>query len=119
MKRGKIVFMRSWLLLLLLASSVGVWAQNSPPSNSAPADSQTPDSKSASKPSAPHNPTLAPPRSGRISANDVEDGESSSKDTPIDLSPPAGDEKAHPESPDILMDVEGAPGSGEVSEFHP
>ena len=121
MKRGKMVSMRSWLLILLLASSVGVWAQNSPPSNSAPADSQTPDSSSspASKPSAPHNPTLAPPRSDRISANDVEDGESSSKDAPIDLSPPAGDEKAHPESSDILMDVEGAPGNSDVSEFHP
>ena len=33
-------------------------------------------------------------------------GESSSKDTPIDLSPPADDAKAHPQSSDILMDAE-------------
>jgi tetratricopeptide (TPR) repeat protein len=113
--------MRSWLLLLLLASSVGLWAQSSSPSNSAPADSQLPDSvaSAGSKPLAAHNPTLAPPRSDRISANDLEDGESSSKDTPIDLSPPPDDEKAHPESSDILMDVDGAPGSAGVTEFHP
>ncbi|HEY6372482.1 MAG TPA: tetratricopeptide repeat protein [Candidatus Sulfotelmatobacter sp.] len=105
----------------MLTSSVVVWAQNSTPSNSAPSNAQTPDSASspASKPPAPHNPTLAPPRSDRISANDIEDGESSSKDTPIDLSPPPDDEKAHPVSSDILMDVEGAPGSAGVSEFHP
>ena len=78
-----------------------------------------PTSTPGSKPLAPHNPTLAPPRSDRINANDVEDGESSSKDTQIDFSPPADDEKAHPESSDILMDVEGAPGNGDVSEFHP
>ena len=115
--------MRSWLLIvgILSAGSVALWAQNSAPSNSAPSSSQTPDSTSspASKPATPHNPTLAPPRSDRINANDIEDGESSSKDTPIDLSPPPGDEKAHPESSDILMDVESAPGNGDVSEFHP
>ena len=118
--------MRSWLLTVLLASSVGVWAQssnppNSAPANTAPADSQSPDSVASpgSKPLTPHNPTLAPPRSDRISANDLEDGESSSKDTPIDLSAPPDDEKAHPESSDILMDVDGASGNGDVTEFHP
>jgi tetratricopeptide (TPR) repeat protein len=49
-----------------------------------------------------------------------EPGESSSKDTPLDLSPPPGDAKAHPESSDILMD-ETVPsgGGGDVSEVHP
>jgi tetratricopeptide (TPR) repeat protein len=113
--------MRSVLLVVFLASSVAVWAQNSSPSNSAPASSQAPDSSnsSAPKPATPHNPTLAPPRSDRVNANDLEDGESSSKDNPIDLSPPADDEKAHPDSSDILMDAEGAPGNAAVSEFHP
>ena len=113
--------MRSRLLVLFLASSVAVWAQNSSPSNAAPANSQAPDSASspAPKPSAPHNPTLAPPRSDRVSAGDLEDGESSSKDSTIDLTPPPDDEKTHPQSSDILMDVEGAPGSAGVSEFHP
>jgi tetratricopeptide (TPR) repeat protein len=113
--------MRSGLLVVFLASSVAVWAQNSSPSNFAPPNSQAPDSASspASKPSAPHNPTLAPPRSDRINANDLEDGESSSRDSAIDLSPPPDDEKTHPQSSDMLMDVEGAPGNAGVGEFHP
>jgi tetratricopeptide (TPR) repeat protein len=112
--------MRSVLLVMFLASSVAVWAQNSSPSNSAPASSQAPDSShaSASKPAAPHNPTLAPPRSDRINAGDLEEGESSSKDNSIDLSPPADDEKAHPQSSDILRDEEGAPGNAGVNEMH-
>jgi tetratricopeptide (TPR) repeat protein len=100
-----------------------MWAQSSTPANSAPANSQTPDSTSspAAKPAPPRNPTLTPPRSDRVSANELgnEPGESSSKDEPIDLSPPADDDKAHPQSSDILTDVEGAPGSAGVGEFHP
>jgi tetratricopeptide (TPR) repeat protein len=49
----------------------------------------------------------------------VGDGDSSSKDQAVDLSAPANDDKAHPQSSDILMDVESAPDNGEVSEFHP
>jgi Tetratricopeptide repeat len=111
--------MRSWLLVVLLSSSAGVWAQNSSPSNSAPSNPQTPDSTSSSA-AKPHNPNLVPPRSDRVDVRDLsnEPGDSSSKDTPIDLSPPPDDVKAHPESSDILRDVEGAPGDGDVTEFH-
>jgi len=113
--------MRSWLLVLLLVSSVGAWAQSSSPSNSAPANSQTPDSASspASKP-APPPPNMAPPRSDRVNADELGDdpGESSSKADPIDLSPPANDAKAHPQGSDILTD-EGSSGSGDINEFHP
>jgi len=49
----------------------------------------------------------------------MEAGESSSKDEPVDLSPPPGDDKAHPQSSDALMDAETATGGGSVSEFHP
>ena len=45
-------------------------------------------------------------------------GESSSKDTQIDLSAPPEDSKAHPESPDILKDA-GSGSGGNVGEFHP
>ncbi len=121
--------MRSGLLVLLLAGSVGAWAQSSAPSgsstpNSTPPNSQTPDSasSSASKP-APRTPNLQPPRSDRVNADELGDepGESSSKDSPIDLSPPKDDAKAHPEGSDILMDEAGASanGSGNLSEFHP
>jgi tetratricopeptide (TPR) repeat protein len=114
--------MRSCFLIVLLLGSVAMWAQSSAPANSAPANSQTPDSTSsaAAKPAPPRNPTLTPPRSDRVSANELGDepGVSSSKDEPIDLSPPADDDKAHPQSSDILTD-EGAPGGADVSEFHP
>jgi len=100
-----------------------MWAQSSSPSNSAPANSQTPGSTSpsAAKPAPPRNPDLTPPRSDRVNANELGDepGESSSKDEPMDLSPPADDAKVHPQSSDILMDVEGAPDNADVSEFHP
>jgi tetratricopeptide (TPR) repeat protein len=46
-------------------------------------------------------------------------GESSSKNSQIDLSPPAGDDKAHPQSAEAVMDAEVSSGSGDVSEFHP
>lgn len=48
-----------------------------------------------------------------------EPGESSSKDTLVDLSPPEDDAKAHPQSSEILMDAERASGNSDVSEFHP
>ena len=83
---------------------------------------QTPDSapSSASKPAPAHTPNPAPPRSDRVDADSLgnEPGDSSSKDAPVDLSPPAGDDKAHPHSSDIRND-EGSSGSGDVSEFHP
>ena len=119
--------MRSWFLFVLLAGSVAGWAQssapsNTPPSSSAPANSQAPNSASSlpSEP-APRTPNLAPPRSDRVNADELGDepGESSSKDSPIDLSPPPGDAKAHPDSSDILMDETVAPDNSDVSEFHP
>src|ERR1017187_2544249 len=115
--------MRSLLSVLVLGCSVGLWAQNSTPSASEPANAQTPDSSSspASKPAAPRTPNLTPPRSDRVNADalDNEPGESSSKDTLIDLSPPADDAKAHPQSSEMLMDVERSSGDANVSEFHP
>jgi tetratricopeptide (TPR) repeat protein len=112
--------MRSLLLILLLACSVAVWAQNSSSSDSAPSNSQTPDSTS-SKPATKRTPNLAPPRSDRVNADALGDepGESSSKDTLVDLSPPEDDAKAHPQSSEILMDAERASGNSDVSEFHP
>jgi tetratricopeptide (TPR) repeat protein len=99
-------------LVLFLACTLGLWAQDSTPTKPTPA----PDSTS----SKPRTPNLAPPRSDRVNANDLdnEPGESSSKDTRIDLSPPADDAKAHPQSSEILMD-EGTSGNADISEFHP
>src|SRR5579864_4030025 len=111
--------MRSLFLILVLSCSVATWAQNSSPSDSAPSKAQPPDSTS-SKPTTAQNPNLAPPRSDTVNANDLgnEPGQSSSKDTLIDLSPPADDAKAHPQSSDVLKDERGS-GNSDVGEFHP
>jgi len=61
---------------------------------------------------------MAPPRSDRVHASDLGDepGESSSKDTPVDLSPPANDDKSHPQSEGALMDAAVSSGTGDVNE---
>ena len=115
--------MRSLLLILVLASSTAVWAQNSSPANSpansTPSKAQPPDSAS-SKPSTERTPNLAPPRSDSINANELGDepGESSSKNTLIDLSPPPDDTKVHPDTSESLRDQRRSSNSG-VAEFHP
>jgi tetratricopeptide (TPR) repeat protein len=99
--------MRNLLLILLLGWPVAVFAQNSN-SPSKPPDS----SKSAPA----QNPKLAPPRSDKVDASTLpDDGESSSKETRIDLSPPADDAKTHPRSSEILVDE----GSGDANQVHP
>jgi tetratricopeptide (TPR) repeat protein len=114
------------LFVLLLGWSVGVWAQSSPsPPNSAPSNAQTPDSgstlsnKSADTPAPRRAHSLEAPRSDKINADDVDEGESSSKDSQIDLSAPADDTKSHPGNSSMLKDEGSASGNGDVSEFHP
>jgi tetratricopeptide (TPR) repeat protein len=114
--------MRSLVLVLLLGWSVGVWAQSSSgPANSSPPNSQTQDSASPAppKPAQPRSPNLAPPRSDSVNADALgdESGESSSKDTQIDLSPPTDDARAHPQSAEAVTEAEVESG-GDVSEFH-
>ena len=60
------------------------------------------------------NQNQPPPRSERSQ----EAGESSSRDTRIDLSPPKNDAKDHPYS-HVLLDEEEDNASGDVQEFHP
>ena len=109
--------MRSWLLVLLFAASAVLWAQDS---SSPPPKAQAPDSSSSASRRTPTNPNLEPPRSDTVNVRDLgeESGDSSSKDTQIDLSPPADDAKAHPKSSEILEDVEGESG-GDINEMHP
>ena len=114
--------MRS-LLILIVGASIAV-SQNSSPS--APSKSQNSDSKSASEKLPAPNPHLAPPRSDHVDASSLADdaGESSSKDTQIDLSPPPDDAKEHPQGFDLLKD-EGTfgrtdtTGGTDTSEFRP
>jgi tetratricopeptide (TPR) repeat protein len=120
--------MRFYLLLSLLSSTM-LWAQSSPSaspnSSDAPPPSAKQDSSSSSTPNSTpasksaHQPNLEPPRSDRVNAGALEEGQSSSKDTQIDLSPPEDDAKSHPKSSDAVLDAEGSPGEGNVGEFHP
>jgi hypothetical protein len=122
--------MRASVLVMVFGCCVGLLAQNSSssstssptvPSSATPStnastsssssnpqkqdSASSPDSSSAASPAKPaHRPNLEPPRSDRVNAASLEDGESSSKDTQIDLSPPANDDKSHPRSPDVLVD---------------
>jgi tetratricopeptide (TPR) repeat protein len=114
--------MRSSLFVALLGCTVGLWAQgSSTPATPAPANHQTPATPSSpdNKPAKPNSPNLAPPRSDSVNADSLSDGESSSKDTQIDLSPPVGDAQAHPKSTEAVTDAEFGAGSGDVGEFHP
>ena len=116
--------MRSLLILVVGVSIAG--AQNSSPST--PAKSQNSDSKSASDQLPAPNPKLAPPRSDHVDASSLGDdaGDSSSKDTQIDLSPPPDDTKEHPQSSGLLKDEATFPvkdedtfGGTATTEFHP
>jgi tetratricopeptide (TPR) repeat protein len=108
--------MRFLFMVLLLGVGFAV-AQNAPP---APANRQKGNTNSSSDKSPARTPNLAPPRSDSVNAASLGDdaGNSSSKDTQIDLSPPPNDAKEHPNSSDILTD-EGSAGGGDITEFHP
>ena len=105
--------MRNLLFIFLLgcavaqAQTAGSNSQGTPPSS-------PPGTKGAQT----RKPNLAPPRSDSVNAADLGDdtGQSSSKEAPVDLSPPADDTQTHPHSSDALTD-EGS--SGDVGEFHP
>jgi tetratricopeptide (TPR) repeat protein len=67
------------------------------------------------------SPSMTPPRSDRVQADDLGAGvgQSSSKDTQVDLSPPADDAKAHPESSAAVANAEAEVlTGGGVTEFH-
>jgi Flp pilus assembly protein TadD len=132
--------MRCWLWIVLLIGSVSVVraqqdsAPASTPSGSSSSSSQSQDSAGSTDQtdSSPKTPTAnedsaqktrarslePPPRSDRVRVDDLGSGvgESSSKDTQIDLSPPANDAKVHPQSAAAVADAE-ALASG-ITELH-
>jgi tetratricopeptide (TPR) repeat protein len=66
-------------------------------------------------------PNLDPPRSDRVQVDDLAPGvgESSSKDTQLDLSPPADDAKVHPQSSAAVAAAEAeALSPGGITELH-
>lgn len=107
--------MRCWLRLALFAGLTGlVWAQGSAPPSSSSPSSNTSSPKSAQRSS------LAPPRSDRVNVDGLgpELGQSSSKDTPTDLSPPDDDDKQHPQSSAAVSEADaGSSGGTGITEF--
>ncbi|MFZ0771081.1 MAG: hypothetical protein WCA49_03990 [Candidatus Sulfotelmatobacter sp.] len=111
--------MRRWLWLgLLLGLSGAAWAQQ----DGAPSSSPSSSSANGDAAKQARTPNLAPPRSDRVQADDLgsELGQSSSKDTQLDLSPPEDDDKAHPQSSAALAEAEAEMlgGKSGITEFH-
>ncbi|MFZ0957141.1 MAG: tetratricopeptide repeat protein [Candidatus Sulfotelmatobacter sp.] len=74
------------------------------------------------KPAKAQDPDFDPPRSDRVNASDLEGGlgESSSKDTQVDVDAPENDARAHPKSAEAVAEEAAAAGSANaVGEFHP
>ena len=112
--------MRRLFLVSIMGWAIVVWAQDSSTSSNSSSKSQATDS--SQQKSRVRTPNLTPPRSDSVNVNAIGDegGESSSKETQVDLSPPADDAKAHPRSSEVMTDAERAdPTSGDVREFHP
>jgi len=125
---------------MLLGSFSLVWAQQEPAQKPPASSSGNPDSADGlsrdttfpgDRPAnpAPANgdtakkrvPNPEPPRSDRVRVDELGPavGESSSKDTQLDLSPPANDAKAHPQSAAAVANAEGGAGSpGGITELH-
>jgi tetratricopeptide (TPR) repeat protein len=127
-------------LCLMLGLTGAAWAQQNPAPPSTPPSSppknqdasglsrdlsfpeDTPaQTAPADDPAKKRAPSMEPPRSDRVQVDDLGPGvgDSSSKDTQVDLSPPADDAKAHPQSSAALAEAEATSlGSGGITEFH-
>lgn len=116
---GKISSMASRLFgFAILGLAVAVWAQQGNPSDKTAPKAAQPNSQETTRSA----PNLAPPRSDRVRADDLgaDVGESSSKDTQTDLSPPPDDAKAHPNSSTAIAEAEAEMlgGKSGITEFH-
>jgi tetratricopeptide (TPR) repeat protein len=126
-----------WLVAVPLILAIAGWAQNSSsssssaplpdapqPTNPAPQSNtptQTTPSQNTSNKNTPTptpKPNFNPPSSDHVDAGALPEGESSSKDDDIDLSPPAGDAAAHPNSPSSFGAGAPLPGA-DINETHP
>jgi tetratricopeptide (TPR) repeat protein len=110
-----------FLGLAILGLAVAAWAQQGTPSDSNTPKTPQPNSQESTS-SAPNSPApnLAPPRSDSVRADDLgsELGQSSSKDTQLDLSPPADDDKVHPASSAAVADAGVLGGASGITELH-
>jgi len=110
--RGKMWAMNSRVFgFAILALATCAWGQNSAGKTAPPA---------AQSNSQESQPGFAPPRSDRVRVEDLgsDIGQSSSKDTQVDLSPPEDDAKKHPQSSAAVAEAEAGIASNGVTEFH-
>jgi tetratricopeptide (TPR) repeat protein len=102
----------------VLGLAVAAWAQQGSSSDKN-AQKSAPPNPQASTPSVPNS---TPPRSDSVQADDLgsDVGESSSKDTQTDLSPPEDDAKVHPNSTAATAEAEAEVSGGKsgITEFH-
>jgi tetratricopeptide (TPR) repeat protein len=122
--------MKRWLwLCFLLTLSCLSWAAGysgqaagSQPADNSSQNTPPPAGQTNANPTKAPSRDLSPPRSDRVNADDLGAGlgESSSKDTQIDFSPPEDDAKAHPKSAEAMSNAEASTGGANgVGEFHP
>ena len=136
--------MRGWLWLgLVIGFSAVVWGQQKPAPPSPPASSSSqndasglsrdntfPEDEPAAKSAPANDPakndpasksssSLEPPRSDRVRVDDLGAGvgDSSSKDTQMDLSPPSNDAKVHPQSAAAVANAEAEALGGGITEL--
>jgi Flp pilus assembly protein TadD len=106
--------------LAILSLAVAAWGQQGTPSDSN--TPKAPPANSHESSSAPNSsaPNLAPPRSDSVRADDLGSdlGQSSSKDTQLDLSAPADDDKVHPASSAAVADATVLGGASGITELH-
>lgn len=89
------------------------------PANSAPVPDSTKNDSTKNDRADKNASSLEPPRSDRVRVDDLGAGvgESSSKDTLLDLSPPADDAKVHPQSSAAVADAESETLGGGITEL--
>jgi tetratricopeptide (TPR) repeat protein len=110
---------RLFILAVVLGASFS-WAQK-PTDNSLPGKSPTDNGPKGNSPTE-NGSTDKSKADATAPANRGNDAqESSSRETKIDISAPAGDDKSHPGSKEAVADLDGSenPDSSGVQEFHP
>lgn len=95
-------------------------ASNPNSGNQGSASQGSKDQTSKDQGSARKDPAVQPKSDRKGSDQNSDDQESSSRDTRIDTAPPKDDAKNHPNSQDVVTDLEAPPpGESDVQEFHP
>jgi len=138
-QNGKIEIMERWLWLgLMLIVSSMLWAQQgSTPASQAPSSPAARSSSGNPDQSTSHAagdgtgqtagsnstkttppPNAAPPRSDNAEPENQAGGESSSKESPVDLSPPPDDAKKHPNSGQAVAEAEARSNGEDINEMH-